>query len=309
MKAMHLFAAGSLCCLLLPNLYAADNENAAIAHAAPPKLSAAQIAERNAVARGGLKAWRSIQTMTISGKMDAGRLKPEGGPTDARGGMNGMSGRRMDSRLARAVARAEFKQALENGEAKKDKAEGQMVQLPFVMELKRPRMQRVELQFQGQTAVQVYDGKNGWKVRPYLGHSDVQSFNAEELRQAADQQELDGPLIDYAAKGNKLEFEQVEAVEGRDAYKLKLTLKDGQVRHVWVDAQTFLEVKMDGSRRMDGKQRPMATYFRDYKTVDGLKIPFTVETRVEGVKDPHSIYVDKVALNAKLTDSRFAKPE
>jgi len=39
------------------------------------------------------------------------------------------------------------------------------VQLPFVMELKRPRKMRFELQFSGQTAIQVFDGANGWKLR------------------------------------------------------------------------------------------------------------------------------------------------
>ena len=84
-----------------------------------------------------------------------------------------------------------------------------------------------------------------------------------------------------------MELEGTEQVEGRDAHKLKLTLKDGQVRHVWIDAQTFLEVKMDGSpRRLDGKDHAVETYFRDYRSVDGLMVPYVGETRVEGVERP-----------------------
>src|ERR1700682_1395838 len=36
------------------------------------KLSAAEIADKNVSARGGLQAWRSVQTLSMTGKMDAG---------------------------------------------------------------------------------------------------------------------------------------------------------------------------------------------------------------------------------------------
>jgi len=46
----------------------------------------------------------------------------------------------------------------------------------------------------------------------------------------------------------------------------------------------FLEVKVEGTpRRLDGKYHPVATYLRDYKSVNGLMVPFVLETAVEGV--------------------------
>src|ERR1700758_3855316 len=44
----------------------------AAANPASPKLSAAEIVEKNVAARGGLQAWRGVQTMVWSGKMGAG---------------------------------------------------------------------------------------------------------------------------------------------------------------------------------------------------------------------------------------------
>jgi hypothetical protein len=90
---------------------------------------------------------------------------------------------------------------------------------------------------------------------------------------------------------------------------LKLTLKSGQVQHVWVDAQTFLEVKVEGTpRRLDGKYHPVATYLRDYKSVNGLMFPSVLETAVEGVKRAEKIMIDKVLLNPNLEESLFVKP-
>jgi hypothetical protein len=184
-----------------------------------------------------------------------------------------------------------------------------VIQLPFQMDLKRPTLQRLEVPFQGQTAVQVFDGTNGWKLRPYLGRHEVETFSAEELKLAASQQELDGPLINYRQKGTAAEVEGGELVEGRGAYKLKLTLKNGDVRHLWIDAQSFLDVKIDGApRRWDGMMRSVITYYRDFKTVDGLLMPHRFETVLEGVHGSENIYIEKVALNPSLADARFSKP-
>jgi len=226
---------------------------------APGKLSAAQIADKNVAARGGLQAWRAVQTLSMSGKLEAG--------------------------------------GKEN------------IQLPFLLEMKRHGKKRLELQFNGKTALQVYDGVNGWKVRPFLNRHEVEPYTAEEMKAASMQADLDGPLMDYDAKGTKLELEGIQPVEGHDAYNLKLTLKSGQVQHVWVDAQTFLEVKVEGTpRRLDGKYHSVATYLRDYKSVNGLMVPFVLETAVEGVKRAEKIMIDKVVLNPNLAESRFVKP-
>jgi outer membrane lipoprotein-sorting protein len=114
--------------------------------------------------------------------------------------------------------------------------------------------------------------------------------------------------VDYAAKGTKIELSGIEKVENRDAYKLALTLKSGQLQHVWVDAETFLEVKVEGTpRRLDGKYHSVSIYPRDYRTVNGLRLPFLLETVVDGVKQTEKIRIDTASVDPKLDDSLFAK--
>jgi hypothetical protein len=184
---------------------------------------------------------------------------------------------------------------------------GKGLQVPYTMDLKRGRKVRVVIVFAGKTAVQVYDGAKGWKVRPFLGRNDVEPYTPEEQQKAAMDSDIDGLLVGYAAKGTKAQIEGVEKVEGRDAYKVKLVLKGGQERRVWIDAETYLELKIDGTRRLDGKPRMVSTYFRDYRTVNGLMVPFVFETAVDGVKTSEKIDVEKVVVNPKLDDALFAK--
>jgi outer membrane lipoprotein-sorting protein len=186
----------------------------------------------------------------------------------------------------------------------------QDVRLPFVMSMKRPQKSRLELKLQEQTAVQVWDGKQGWKVRPYLNRNEVEPYTAAETKSAAAAAELDGPLVDFERKGTKVELAGTEVVEGRNTYELKLTLKGGEQIHLWIDAKSFLEAKIDGEpRRIDGRMRKVAVFYRDFKPVGGLQFPHTMETMVESVKGSHKMTIKTIKVNPPLDDSLFAKPQ
>jgi len=260
-----------------------------------PALSPEQIIERNIAARGGLAAWHRVQSITLVGKMDAGKTRKDGGLVGE-----------MTSPQKRATAKAQLR-ATAAGNA--EGPAGNTIQLSFKMAMKRPLMKRLEIPIQGETAVQVFDGVQGWKLRPYLGRHEVEPFTADELKIAATQQELDGPLIDHVAKGTRVELDGTEKVDGHDSYRLKLTLKSGEIRHLWIDAQSFLDIRSEGApRRWDGKMRPVLTYYRDFKTVDGLKIPHLLQTTMDGVQGAENIVVEQVAVNSTLNDALFKKP-
>src|SRR5213082_2028866 len=160
------------------------------------KLSAAAIVDKNVAARGGLQAWRAVQTMSMQGKLGAG-------------------GNRRATISVPILDRKSSRQALPTRPTEE-------VQLPFVMELKRPGKMRMELQFNGQTAIQVFDGANGWKLRPFLNRLVVEPYTTEEMKLSSMQADVDGYVIDYAAKGTQIELVGMEKVEDRDTYKLKL---------------------------------------------------------------------------------------
>ena len=67
---------------------------------------------------------------------------------------------------------------------------------------------------------------------------------------------MDGPLVNYKDKGSSLELVGKEKLNGRDVYNLTITLKEGQVRNIYLDARTFLEVKETAQRdRQHEEQR------------------------------------------------------
>ena len=268
---------------------------AAESKAAPAGLSVTQIVDKHVAARGGLQAWRTVQTLSVSGKLEAGS-----GDSAARSAKLAQEGVGASGKRAQRAAAAEASKA----------TEAQQVLLPFRLEMKRPHKSRMELDFGGKTAVQVYDGQQGWKLRPFLNRDDVEPFTAEEAKGEAAKADLEGPLLDYAAKGTQVALDGVEQVDGHKAYKLKLTLKNGEVQHIWIDAQNFLDVKVEGvPRRLDGKMRNVFTYQRDFRSVQGLMVPFVYDTAIDGNPHSHKMLIESVAVNPVLDDARFTKPQ
>jgi len=270
-------------------LAAADSKTSAAG------LTAAQIVEKHVAARGGLTAWRAVQSLSVTGKLEAGT-----GDSMTRSRTLALQG------VGASVKRAE--RAAAQAEASKE-AQAQ-VQLPFRFEMKRPRKSRLEIDFAGKTAVQVYDGEHGWKLRPFLNRDDVEPFTEDEAKAEAAKADLEGPLLDYAAKGTQVALEATEPVDGHPAYKLKVTMKNGDVQHIWIDTQSFLDVKVEGSpRRLDDKMRSVWIYQRDFRAVQGLMVPYLYETAIEGDHRTHRMFVESVTVNRALNDGRFTKPQ
>ncbi len=183
----------------------------------------------------------------------------------------------------------------------------QDVKLPFLLSLKRPNKSRLEINVADKVAWQAYDGKQGYKYRPFLNRDEVEPFNEQEAKSAATN-EIDSPLMDYASKGSKLELVGLDKVEGKAAYKLRLSPKARSPYHVWVDASSFLEVKVEGEpRKLDSRMHPVMVYYRDYKTVNGVTMPQVLETAVQGVAQTHKIKITSFKLNPPLDDALFAQ--
>jgi len=182
------------------------------------------------------------------------------------------------------------------------------IEAPFTLEHKLPDRMRMEFVVQGMTAVQAYDGKSGWKLIPFQGKKDPEPASEEENKDLKDQADLFGPLVDYKTKGNQVELVGKEKVEGADCYKLKVTLKDGDILYDYLDADSYLDVKIEGKRVMQGNEIEFETSMGDYKEVGGLMFPYAIEEGQKGGPQRQKIIVDKVEINVPIDDSRFTMP-
>jgi outer membrane lipoprotein-sorting protein len=185
---------------------------------------------------------------------------------------------------------------------------GPGIEAPFTLEMKRPSSMRAEFTLQGQTGIQAYDGTTAWMVMPFMGKKDPEALPAEEAKTFAEQADFDGVLVNYKAKGHNVELVGKEAVEGTDAYKLKVTLKNGDVRYIFLDAEYFLEIRTEGSRVMRGTPIDFESSTGDYKDVDGLMLPHSIESGAKGMPQRQKMTISKIELNPAIEDARFTMP-
>ncbi len=176
-------------------------------------------------------------------------------------------------------------------------------------EIARPGRIRTEFEFQGTTGVYAWDGSSGWRVSPLDGDFEPEPLPAEAAAVAAEQADIDGPLVDWKAKGHRVELVGTEALPGGGrAHHLKVTLKSGAVRDVWVDAATGLVVKTVSTRIWRGREVSLETTFGDYRESGGVQFPRTIETGVPGRPRRLQIVVENVEVNPALDEARFRMP-
>jgi len=178
----------------------------------------------------------------------------------------------------------------------------------FVQESKRENMIRKEMILQGMVRVQAYDGHTAWRINPFGGRRDPDLISQEESKPLVIDADLEGPLVDYRQKGHKAELVGHDSVEGTDCYKIKLTLKDGDVRYYYLDADSFLEIKIETQMNVRGAVQYRDIMLGDYDPVDGVYFPFLIQTGEHGSEEWTLFIVDKIELNIPLEDSRFTMP-
>jgi len=232
------------------------------ARAQVPVKTAAEVIDRNVAARGGLDAWRKVDTMVWLGHLEHGGRETQ--------------------------------------------------RIPFVMTLKRPNLTRFELKEQFNQFTRIFDGAHGWKLRPGAdGRPETKAFSPEEVNFARTEFVIDGPLIDYQAKGVTADLDGIDTVDGRKAYRLSVKLPAGAERKVWIDTQTNLDIRLDRPATNPLKPgAPVSVYYRNYEAADGVQVARSIETGVDagGVVAGDKLVIDRVLVNPKLDDGTFAPP-
>jgi outer membrane lipoprotein-sorting protein len=178
-----------------------------------------------------------------------------------------------------------------------------------VQENKRPDMMRTNFLIQGMTQITSYDGSTGWQVSPFQGRKDPELLGEDELKPLVESADFDGPLVDYKSKGNTVEYLGHDEVDGDDAYKLKATLKNGDIFYYYYDPDTYMEIQRESQTFVRGAMRELVSQFGSYKAVNGVMYPFSVETWPKS--NPSSktkITVQKLETNLPIPDSEFKMP-
>jgi hypothetical protein len=173
----------------------------------------------------------------------------------------------------------------------------------------RPDLVRETFTLQGMSAVQAYDGAHGWQIQPFGGKKDPELLGEDDLRDLLLDADFDGPLVDYKEKGSTVEYLGHDVVDGDDALRLKITLKNGDIIYDYLDPDTFIEIRREIQQFIRGSVRDRVQGFGSYKPVDGVMYPFSLSQGPKNNPEAQTTTVQKMEANVKIDPADFNLPE
>jgi len=177
-----------------------------------------------------------------------------------------------------------------------------------MQENERPNRVRETFSLQGMTAITAYDGTEGWQVQPFGGHKDPEFMGEDDLKDLLLDADFDGPLVDYKEKGNTVEFLGHDIVDGDDALRLKVTLKNGDIVYYYLDPDTFLEIRKEVQEFIRGSVRESVVEMGSYKPVNGVMYPFSISQGSKANPAAQTTTIDKIEVNINIDPADFAVP-
>jgi outer membrane lipoprotein-sorting protein len=188
--------------------------------------------------------------------------------------------------------------------------------LPVTNWTKRPNMMRREVVADGQTQVVAFDGKTLWGINPLMspGPQAITGPAVERTRMDAD--DFDSVLLDYRQKGHQVGLIAAAPGAASSGPHLRVTKKNGSVQDIYLNPETFLEEKITmeinqeappGAPGVQGRKAVVATELSDYRTVDGMMVPFRIRQTFNG-KPQGEVAYEQVQFNLPIGDELFRMP-
>jgi hypothetical protein len=174
----------------------------------------------------------------------------------------------------------------------------------------RPASIRRDEILQGLDQITAFDGRNGWRVRPFEGQKDPERMSTDEARGVRLAADIDSPLFDYRVKGHSVEYLGQEDLDGSSTYKLRVNLAWGGEATYWIDTDTLMVLRQRDRQKVRGTEQVTDTDFSDYEKIKGVWIPMTEEQGPQDSDSSHKrtiIYV-KAEANAPVNPAIFAFP-
>ena len=130
----------------------------------------------------------------------------------------------------------------------------------------------------------------------------------DDLRDLLLDADFDGPLVDYKEKGNTVEYLGHDVVDGDDALRLKVTLKNGDILYYYLDPDTFIEIRKEVQQFIRGSVRDRVMGYGSYKPVLGVMFPFSISQGTKDHPDAQTSTVLKMEANVTINPADFALP-
>ena len=183
----------------------------------------------------------------------------------------------------------------------------QGMDLPLTIQIINGRAVRNDIDAMGQSIINAYKDGKGWKINPFAGATTVTDMTSEELTDFKTQSMFASNLMDYKARGHKVEYLGGEDVGGVKTHKIKLTTKDdNKVTTYFINTTDNMVIKSVGTRSIQGQEMEIETFHSNVKDFNGVKFALTRTQKIGG-QLLQEINIKDIQFNVTIDDKIFDK--
>jgi hypothetical protein len=181
--------------------------------------------------------------------------------------------------------------------------------LPLTVQIINGKAMRTDVEAMGQNVTNVYYNGKGWKVNPFAGVSVPTEVTGSELNEFKMQSSLASQLMDYKARGHKVEMKGEELVDNIKTFKLSLTNKDdGKETTYFISIADYTLIKSVTSRDIQGKSTDVESFYSNPKEFGGVKFFMTRDSKIDG-ETFQTVTYEKIELNVPIDEKIFEMPK
>lgn len=162
---------------------------------------------------------------------------------------------------------------------------------------------RTDISIAGMENYVIMTPSGGYTYMPVQGMQKPEPMTADDLKEALDDLDIQGNLLDYKAKGHTVEYLGTEDLEGTECYKLKIVRKNSGEQTLLLDKSTYFILRTITKRKAMGQEMDMNADFSDYREVEGVKMPFSIG---QGFG---TLIVSSIKVNVPVPQELFAAPK
>jgi|DewCreStandDraft_4_1066084.scaffolds.fasta_scaffold00209_18 hypothetical protein len=177
--------------------------------------------------------------------------------------------------------------------------------MPMTMITTMPNKYRVEMSIMGMNIVTVVTPDDCFMIQ----NGNVSEFPAGQCEKAKEQMDEQNMFtqLGKTKKGDKIEYDGTEVVNGINCNKLKVTSEDGNVGYFFIGAEDCLMHKFTAKMNMGSGEQDVEMIVKEYKTKNNMKIPHEMSIMSDG-EEMGKMSIKNIEFNIPIDDKLYKRP-
>jgi outer membrane lipoprotein-sorting protein len=176
----------------------------------------------------------------------------------------------------------------------------QGAEIPIIQTVLNGKGSRQDITAMGKSGYIIITPTAGWTFLPFQGQQTPEPMTAEDVSQSQSDLDVQGVLIDYAAKGHTVEYLGKDDVEGTECYKIKVNVKGESPQTMFIDTKSNLVIRITTTKKTNGQETEVITNFSNYeKLPEGILVPKSI-TLPFG-----ELIISKITINGPVDEAIF----